>query len=159
MSVLSIDPGLWKSGCALWTADGRLKKAWTARHDQGKGPEAWRSMASTIAEAAGRPTVVVCEVMQIDARSKGKEANLLQLSGVVGAVAMRFSKAKIVGYRPQQWKNTMPKRVSHARLKDRLSPAELASIEKRSTHDTWDAIGIGAYYFRTLGESRWLPRR
>lgn len=116
-------------------------------------------MAEAIAETAGRPATVVCETMQIDARSRGKEHNLLQLSGVVGAVAMRFSNARIVGYTPQQWKSSVPKRVAHGRLKSRLTPTELASIEKRSTHDAWDAIGIGAYYFRTLGESRWLPRR
>jgi RNase H-fold protein (predicted Holliday junction resolvase) len=30
-TVLSIDPGLRKCGCALWSPDGTLLRAWTAR--------------------------------------------------------------------------------------------------------------------------------
>ena len=102
MTVLSVDPGLWKSGCAVWTSDGTLVRAWTQRQPTStqSGSSLWRRMALSICEV--EPAVVVLEVMQVDKRSRGKEKDLFALSGVVGAIAMRFPQAEIVAYTPVQ---------------------------------------------------------
>jgi len=49
--------------------------------------------------------------------------------------------------------------VMRARLKQRLTAEELKEIAKGATHDAWDAVGIGAYYFRKQGVARWQLRR
>ena len=159
MSVLSIDPGLWKTGCALWSGDGQRLRAWTQRQgkSQKKGPALWRRMALSICEET--PSVLAIEIMQVDKRSKGKERDLFSLSGVIGAVVMRFPDAKIVAYTPAQWKGSVPKHVMQARLEKRLTPEELKAICAKSTHDTWDAVGIGAKYWADQGHARWKPQR
>jgi hypothetical protein len=153
--VLSVDPGLWKSGCALWDNRGMLLRAWTARHKKVKGqegPVVWRKMALAI---DADPTVLVMERMQVDGRTRGREKGLLELSGVVGALSLRFGEVEVVSYTPNQWKGNLPKTTMQARLQSKLLPEELAVVCPRATHDAWDAIGIGAYYFRTEGVNRW----
>ncbi len=158
MTVLSVDPGLWKTGCALWSSEGQLLRAWTQR--QGKcsevGPTLWRRMALSIKE---EPCVLVIEVMQVDGRTRGKEKDLFSLSGVIGAISVRFSSAKIVSYTPTQWKGSLPKDIMRERVKKRLTSAELTAIAPKATHDAWDAIGIGAKYWNELGHMRWKRSR
>tara|TARA_Y100000310_G_scaffold343744_1_gene452814 strand:+ start:4197 stop:4541 length:345 start_codon:yes stop_codon:yes gene_type:complete len=114
-------------------------------------------MALSICEV--EPVVVVLEVMQVDKRSRGKEKDLFALSGVVGAIAMRFPQAEIVAYTPVQWKGSVPKHVMQDRLSKRLTPTELEAIASRATHDAWDAIGIGAKYWSERGHTRWKLQR
>ena len=160
-AVLSVDPGLWKSGCAVWAEDGTLLSAWTEKHAVGDGgPVTWRAMAQAIQRKTPSVKVVVCQVMQMDSRSKGKEKALLQLSGVVGAVAVAYSEAEVLAFAPREWKGSVPKHVCHKRLQERLTDSEMGRLsDKCLTHDAWDAIGIGAYYFRTLGIPRWQLKR
>jgi Holliday junction resolvasome RuvABC endonuclease subunit len=154
VDVLSIDPGLRKCGCATWTAGGELIAAWTARcSGRTRGPEAWRAIARAV--VAPPPRVVAIETMQVDGRTRGKEKGILELSGVVGVLTARFWDSEVAAYTPRQWKGNVPKEVMRARLRSRLTPAEMSRIDSRATHDAWDAIGIGAYYFRQQGESRW----
>jgi len=116
-------------------------------------------MAAAIAEEKCRPSTLVVEVMQVDRRTRGKEESLFALSGVVGAVVTLFPKAEVVSYRPSQWKGQAPKSVSKDRIKRRLTQKELLSVDRKATHDAWDAIGIGAYYLATQGHERWRKRR
>ena len=158
-TVLSIDPGLRKCGCALWSPDGTLLGAWTARaRGSSRGPAMWVKMVNAI-KLAPDISVLVVEQMQVYQDRKTNADDLLELTGVLGALSWRFKEAALVGYKPAEWKKQAPKRVVHARIKSRLSPEELKSIEKKATHDAWDAIGIGAYYFRKQGVDRWRRSR
>ena len=159
-TVLSIDPGLRKCGCALWCADGTLRRAWTARAPAGtgRGLEAWVKMVGAIKIAPTINTLVV-EQMQIYRDKKTSADDLLELTGVLGSIAWRFSGATKHGYKPAEWKGQVPKRVMRDRLKKRLTAEELLTVDGKCTHDTWDAIGIGAYYFRKKGVERWQRRR
>ena len=158
-TVLSIDPGLRKCGCALWSPDGTLLRAWTARaRGSSRGPAMWVKMVNAI-KLSPDISVLVVEQMQVYQDRKTNADDLLELTGVLGALSWRFKGAKLVGYKPAEWKKQAPKKVVHARLKARLSPEELKSVEKKATHDAWDAIGIGAYYFRKQGVDRWRRSR
>ena len=160
-TVLSIDPGLRKCGCALWSPDGTLLRAWTARARRAKtkrGPEAWVAMVDAI-KIAPDISVLVVEQMQVYQDRKTDADDLLELTGVLGALVWRFKGAKLIGYKPSEWKKQAPKKVVHARLKTRLSVAEMLLVEPKATHDAWDAIGIGAYYFRKQGVDRWRRSR
>ena len=159
-TVLSIDPGLRKCGCALWYLDGTLRRAWTARAPAGtgRGLEAWVKMVRAIKIAPDINTLVV-EQMQVYRDKKTGADDLLELTGVLGSIAWRFSGAEKHGYKPAEWKGQVPKKVMRERLKQRLTKEELNNIQKGATHDAWDAIGIGAYYFREQGVERWQLRR
>lgn len=157
-TVLSIDPGLRKCGCALWFPDGTLMRAWTARvKSSGRGPEAWTAMVEAV-KISPDISVLVCEQMQVYNERRQNADDLLELTGVLGALAWRFKGAKKFGYKPAEWKGQLPKRVMKARLEDRLTSEELDRVAKKCTHDAWDAIGIGAYYFRKEGVERWQKR-
>jgi RNase H-fold protein (predicted Holliday junction resolvase) len=158
-TVLSIDPGLRKCGCALWSPDGTLQRAWTARaRGSGRGPAAWVRMVNAI-KLSPDISVLVIEQMQVYKDRKTNADDLLELTGVLGALSWRFKGANLVGYKPAEWKKQTPKKVVHERLKSRLSPEELKRVETKATHDAWDAIGIGAYYFRKKGTEKWQLRR
>jgi hypothetical protein len=154
MAWLSIDPGVWKSGCALWSEGGELLRAWTARHRRGpmSEPEAWRRMALAV-EVEEPLSALAVEVMQADGRTRGKERALFSVSGVVGSLATRFSPAPVSAYTPREWKGSVPKDVMQRRLAAKLTAAELSRVCARATHDAWDAIGIGARHMG--GVSRW----
>jgi|TARA_R100001086_G_scaffold238196_1_gene162791 Holliday junction resolvasome RuvABC endonuclease subunit len=158
-TVLSIDPGLRKCGCAIWTPDGTLLRAWTATSKGGtRGPTAWVNMVDSI-KVTQDISVLVCEQMQVYRDKTTNADDLLELTGVLGALTWRFKGAKLQGYKPAEWKKQTPKRVVHARLKSRLSDGELKCVQPKATHDAWDAIGIGAFYFRKQGVERWQLRK
>lgn len=158
-TVLSIDPGLRKCGCALWFPDGTLRRAWTARAaGSARGPAAWVKMVDGI-KIAPDVSVLVCEQMQVYREQRTNADDLLELTGVLGALSWRFKGAELTGFKPAEWKGQVPKRVMRDRLKKRLTAEELLTVDGKCTHDTWDAIGIGAYYFRKKGVERWQRRR
>jgi len=158
-TVLSIDPGLRKCGCALWTADGRLLRAWTARARGGaRGPAAWVKMVEAV-KISPDISVLVCEQMQVYRDKTTNADDLLELTGVLGAFVWRFKGAKLKGYKPAEWKGQVPKEISRKRLRSRLTDKEKSNIASNATHDAWDAIGIGAYYFRKQGIDRWRRSR
>ncbi len=158
-TVLSIDPGLRKCGCALWSPDGTLLRAWTARaRGSGRGPAVWVRMVNAI-KIAPDISVLVCEQMQVYRDKTANADDLLELTGVLGALAWRFKGAKIKGYRPAEWKGQVPKHISRKRLQSRLTDKEKCNVASNATHDAWDAIGIGAYYFRKQGIDRWRRSR
>jgi len=158
-TVLSIDPGLRKCGCALWSPNGTLRRAWTARaRGSARGPMAWVKMVDAI-KIAPDISVLVCEQMQVYSERRENADDLLELTGVLGALAWRFKGAEMRGFKPAEWKGQVPKHVMQARLKKRLTSAELKVMAKNCTHDAWDAIGIGAYHFRKEGVERWRQKR
>jgi hypothetical protein len=158
-TVLSIDPGLRKCGCALWFPNGTLKRAWTAQvKSEGRGPGAWIKMVDAI-KVAPDISVLVCEQMQVYREQRTNADDLLELTGVLGALSWRFKGAEMYGFKPGKWKGQVPKHVMRKRLESRLTEEELSCVAKKCTHDAWDAIGIGAYYFRRQGIERWQLKR
>jgi len=150
--VLSVDPGLWKTGCALWTEQGALIRGWTVKRpkDGSDGADGWRRMALAI--DVDSPAVLVLERMQVDGRTRGKERGMFDLCGVLGAVSMRYKNAQVVCYTPRQWKGTVPKKIMRGRIEGRLTEEERALVDPKATHDAWDAIGIGQHYFNMRNE-------
>jgi hypothetical protein len=87
--------------------------------------------------------VLVIERMQVDARTGGKEADLLDVSTTGGAVAMLLPyiiarlqpSLQIWSPTPMLWKKQLPKAVMQERLKKKYGIDKLG-------HDAWDALGI-----------------
>ena len=158
-TVLSIDPGLRKCGCALWSPDGTLRRAWTAKvKGKGRGPAAWSKMVGAI-YLSPDISVLVCEQMQVYREQRTNADDLLELTGVLGALSWRFRSSEMYGFKPGEWKGQVPKHVMQKRLEKRQTKEELDQVEKGCTHDAWDAIGIGAFYFRRQGIERWQLKR
>jgi hypothetical protein len=158
--ILSFDPGLRKAGCALWDFDGNLLRAWTVRQRNRKLNDlsAWTRLVKEI-KVEVPVKVLVSEMVQIYARNRrANPEGLLQLSGVIGALAWRFRDAELYCYRPREWKGQIPKPVMQERLQKALSREELSRVERRATHDTWDAIGIGVFHLRKWGIGKWDER-
>jgi hypothetical protein len=158
--ILSFDPGLRKAGCALWDFDGNLVRAWTVRQRNRKLTDlpAWTRLVGQI-KLESPVKVLVSEMAQIYARNRRTNPEgLLQITGVIGALAWRFRDAELYCYRPREWKGQIPKGVMQARLESALSREELGRVEKGATHDTWDAIGIGVFHLRKWGIGKWDER-
>lgn len=158
--ILSFDPGLRKAGCALWDFDGNLFRAWTAKQPNRRLSDlsAWTRLVENI--RIDEPVrVVVCEMVQIYAKNRrANPEGLLQLSGVIGAMAWRFRDAELYCYRPREWKGQIPKDVMRSRLHAALSEEEISRVEKGATHDAWDAIGLGVFHLRKWGIGKWRDR-
>lgn len=155
--VISVDPGLRKCGVAYFTPSGAMTSALTVNNDPSvrdvRGPRAWAEMARNTLKYRTSHDLLVIETMQVDARTRGKEKDLLEVQGVVGAIvgyALGMGMT-VISYTPRQWKGSLPKNVMHARFKQGvLSKKELGSIHSKATHDALDAIGIGLHYFNRL---------
>tara|TARA_R110000824_G_scaffold158565_2_gene332555 strand:+ start:1410 stop:1895 length:486 start_codon:yes stop_codon:yes gene_type:complete len=158
--VLGVDPGLRKLGVAIYE-DGELVHADTVRTAMhvGTGPACWLSAAKAVRLFCRgfQVDVLAIEVMQVDSRTKGAIiGDILELSGVVGAVAATVAAPVLASYTPAEWKGQRPKDVEHRYLKRVLSPVELNAVGILG-HDAWDAIGIGAHYLRsTCHIPRWI---
>ena len=182
MITLAVDPGLDGLGVALFR-DLELVQAWyspgperrrtngLARDGGGlleRGPRVWRNVANSIAwlndDARTRPDRVVVELMKVyDGRAGfGRDAgDLLELSGVNGAVANCFPRADVGGVLARDWKGQVPKPVMLERIRtwlgrrawlDRVVVPEKAAL----VHNAIDAAGLGLV---TLGlEGRLLKR-
>lgn len=155
--ILSIDPGLHGCGWARWERSGRLESAGyvAANEITGRAPATWRFMARLLWLRVGGSDglgAVVLELPQVytRTRAKGDPNDLIQLAGVVGAVAAQVPpNVAIYAYRPAEWKGQVPKSVIELRVKKRLGDA-LKVVEWPSAkylhHNVWDAIGLGLYH-------------
>jgi hypothetical protein len=100
------------------------------------------------------------EVPQVYQGSKqlGDPDDLLQLAGVVGAIASLGFRGSVDGVAPREWKGTIKPDIVIARVQAILTPEETARVElptaKGLQHNVWDAVGIGLY---TVG--RYPPKR
>ena len=143
--IVAIDAGVRKCGVAFFDADGVLKGALTIRNpDQlNKGVWAWRCMVEAVYSVVVAPDVLVIETMQNDGRVI---TDALDVQLVAGMIIGR-APCEVITYTPRQWKGQTPKAATIARIKRDLTLAELDSIDGKATHDAYDAIGIGRYYF------------
>ena len=143
--IVAIDAGVRKCGLAFFDNDGTLIGALTIRNpDQlNKGVWAWRCMVEAVYSVIVAPDVLVIETMQNDGRVI---TDALDVQLVAGMIIGR-APCEVITYTPRQWKGQVPKAATMARIKKDLSPEELGNIDEKATHDAYDAIGIGRYYF------------
>ena len=143
--IIAIDAGVRKCGVAMFSEDGVLLGAYTVRNPERilRGVVAWRSMVDAVYSTIMAPDLLVIETMQSDGRVI---TDALDVQLVAGMIIGRSSCA-VITYTPRQWKGQVPKSATIARIKQDLTPAELRQIDKKATHDAFDAIGIGRYYF------------
>lgn len=172
--LLSVDPGIRGCGVALFE-NGLLARAAYVKNfiDGGNDASYCYYMAREIILYTGEEDcffkqgeilTLAVESPQVYTSSKGDPNDLLPLFGVNAALytmlrtAMGSSLA-FNQYLPRQWKGQMTKEVCHARIKDRLSPAESAAIEptpKSLIHNVFDAVGIGLYALNRFNPKRFL---
>lgn len=152
-TLLAIDPGIRGAGCALFR-DGRLFKAWYQRNPvkKGAGPVAWFALGDAVAsEVEGPVDTYVVEVMQIYRHGRGDPNDLLELAGVGAAIGASVGCREAFGYRPREWKGTVPGDVFTERIKSWLTDADRSVIVKCAAsleHNVYDAIGLGIVHLK-----------
>lgn len=152
---LSIDPGKWDCGAALWDSDGQLISASLVKNlisatCRAERVEIWRGMARGVrAWADCQDPDLILEIPQVDLRTRGaaKITPLFDLSGVQGAIACMWPNARILwSPTPSEWKGQLPKEISQARVDARLSAGErdlIAWPAKSLRHNVYDALHLG----------------
>ena len=153
--VVAVDPGLRACGVSVWVGKTLTRAALV------KNPEttlrdmtAWRTMGKAVVAwlgPVGPLRVLVCEKPQVYAgrRAGGDPDDLMQLVGVDGALSVLLDAGAYVTYLPRTWKGTVPKDIHVKRIEAKLTPQEVAAIEKCAPslrHNILDSIGIGLYH-------------
>ena len=162
MNTLAIDPGLRHTAWSLYV-DGGMEDARLVTNPnlKDRGPQAWRDMADEVLAAIplgpGDVDAVVVEVPQVYGlgRGKGDPSDLIELTGVVGAIVGRTFAKKYIGYAPREWKGQVPKAIHNTRVLAKLLPFEKGNIKPVAAslmHNVIDAIGIGMFYVLRTGE-------
>ena len=143
--LVAIDPGAKHLGWARFV-DGVLS---TCGLSKASMPGAH---ADNVCEGSkhDRPDVVIVE--QMSPRDLPNEADLLRVTetGCYVAGTLQPSTFRLVPART--WKGSVPKDIHHRRVRAKLSPVELARLERglegvapRLQHNVLDAVGIGLY--------------
>lgn len=162
MLTLAIDPGLRECGLA-WYRDQTLVRCGLAvnpdRH--GRGLAAWRSMAQAcfaLWRPRGTLDDLVVELPQVygSGRGKGDPNDLLQLTGVLGAIGGYLRAQHYHEFTPRAWKGQVPKAVHHDRVVNVwLSESELAAlrlgcedVKSDLKHNVLDAVGLGLHWHK-----------
>lgn len=118
----------------------------------GRGPVVWSALASGVAEWLGvAPAgILLVETMKVYLVGKGDPADLLELSGVAGAVVGRLSAWTAEGVRAADWNGQVPAHIRRQRTQSWveqagwLSRVDLATTQ-RFQEDVWSAVGIGRW--------------
>jgi hypothetical protein len=168
--LFSVDPGLRTAGVAMFR-DSVLIHAGLARSEEehARGPAAWLKMGEAVAALVASWTdgttfaeqdtmEIVCELMQVYGRavSAADPADLMELMGVNGVIISQFDGAKACGYRPAEWKKSVPKSIHNQRILNRLTHAETKVLDNDPTiipslrHNAVDAVGIGLHHLLRL---------
>lgn len=167
--VLSFDPGLRKSGCALWL-DGELVDCWLSKvKGEARSARAWTAMSGEVLERLpdyAEVSVFIYEMMQVysnQGKRRGtttRQANdLLQLMGVTGALSQGLldragGALNMTGFFPKQWKPPGEgKDACHKRMWRKLNPGEteivkssIKPLPKLAKLDVLDAVSMGLYF-------------
>ena len=158
MNLLAVDPGLRVCGIAYY-ADDALSVCVLVRNPEreARGPMAWMALAEQVRKVLPnwcKPDAVVLEVPQVYVIGKGKgdPADLIELAGVDGAIAAQYPAAKHFGFRPREWKGSVPKDVHHARVLKTLSETDKRLVGESAPaslrHNVLDAVALGAWFLR-----------
>ena len=164
--TISIDPGFEKVAFAVWDDAGKLRSAGLVIYRHGPGKERvekWRNIAEATALTTGLSmgdNRLVAEIPQVYRDKKSDPNDLIDLAGVVGALAGKLSGTVEWSPVPREWKGQTPKIVTQARVKKRLSPEEWARVDwpiPSLCHNVYDAIHLGLVYLEREG-IRSLPK-
>lgn len=156
--ILTVDPGLRACGCAAWDLNGELlRAAYVVGEEEGLAANAVEVMAGAIerwaSAIAGVDQLVIERPQTYRGRaSRGDTNDILDVSIVVGAVHVHLGTSTRY-VTPAEWKGNLPKRVTEARAKEKLSLDEKINIRlpgrnKKLASNVWDAIGIGLWRFK-----------
>jgi hypothetical protein len=157
--VVTVDVGLHGLALAAWE-DGVLQAAWYQQaEEKGRGPEAWRRLARAVpGELAGADLVV--ETMVHYEGSRVDPADLLELQGICGCVAMALPWNTVEAVEARTWSEGIPKDVRHARLERELARrgwtgAIVEPKPKKRMADILDAVGLGLWWTESRSTRRW----
>lgn len=166
MKIISIDPGLEKVAFAVWDEAGTLTHASLVIYKHGPGKERaekWRTIAEVTAIHSGMSmgeNLLIAEIPQVYRDKKSDPNDLIDLAGVVGALAGKLSGTVEWSPVPREWKGQIPKTVTQTRVKKRLSQAERDRVDwpiPSLCHNVYDAIHLGLVYLEREG-IRSLPK-
>lgn len=165
-NIVSIDPGKKKAAYAVWTESGTLVSAGMVVHSPCPGDERaqiWKDVAYWTNLEAGLDDldcVLIVEIPQVyDGYQDEDKNDLIDLAGVVGALASLTRGRVEWSPTPREWKGQLPKEITQKRVEAELSGAEKALIvwpAKSLKHNVYDAIHLGLTYLRREGIR--LPR-
>lgn len=118
----------------------------------GRGPAVWSALASGVAEWLGvaPPGILLVETMKVYVVGKGDPADLIELSGVAGAVVGRLGTWSAEGVRAADWNGQVPSHIRRQRTRAWVEQAgwlgrvDLATTQ-RFQEDVWSAVGIGRW--------------
>lgn len=154
MKLLSIDPGIRVAGASAW-ADGTFIWAKLIKGSKAPVPECYTDMVKAIVKSCGKDfDEVVIEQPQVykEKFQKGRQKDIVNLAGLVGALAVAFSECRVTYYLPREWKGQCPKHVTQHRVLKRLKEGDIKKIKLVSetlNHNIYDAIGIGLHHLNT----------
>ncbi len=162
--MIAIDPGLRGCGVASFRGERLIAAAYVISPNlKGTGVKAWLDMAYAIHFYNAELTVVEQQRLR-PGNEKGNPQNMMEVEGVVGAIAARFSECgEVIGYYPEAWKGSVKKEVMTVRITKRLSKEEteiLARVQCPPSlmHNVIDGIGIGLFHLGRLKHERTIAR-
>lgn len=176
MKILSVDPGLSKVAYAIWSNEHdsdlwyELEQGGLAvlAHEVGtERVQKWADMACAFREmipAICGDYLLVIETPQVYGGPRDEDPNdLIDLAGVVGAIAATVGGPVEWSPKPREWKGQAPKEISRQRVDNRLTEAEKSRIRwpiKSLRHNVYDALHLGLVYLEREGlRKRPLPQR
>jgi hypothetical protein len=149
MIVISFDPGA-TSGIALFVDDILTFAAHGRSIDKLTSSVIFRLQEQT---SLGSTAQLAAEFPRIYPTGKGKgdPNGLLPVAQYTGEffasmrIRLGVESVEQVKYYPRNWKGALPKDISHARIRERLTAEELCYFDKTNS-DGRDAIGVGLYH-------------
>jgi len=168
--IVAVDPGLRGCGVAEFVG-GELQRAAYVKNpvESGRGYEAHRRMGDAVREWAWERG---CALLLIEhprvypgsAQQKGDLNDLLDLTGVGGAIAARMgvsgSNPAIETVFPSDWKGQVPKDMMTERIRRCMTEEERVRIAKCPAslmHNVLDGCGIGLYKLGRLNKKGIYP--
>lgn len=138
--LITVDPGKRGSGVAWWGADGRLLTAEYRIEPLPAGNDGWRCVCEK-PRVYDKPVRIKGRLVRID------PDDLVEVAIAAG----RITGQRATVYRfPAEWKGQVPKEIHHARVKARLSSAELHTlglclnyVTPSLRHNVLDAVALG----------------
>lgn len=163
--VISIDPGLARVAYAVWDPEtGALLRAGLVIKEHDIATERAQKWADTawavddeLGLSNGEEIWLVVEVPQVYSGPREEDPNdLIDLAGVCGAIAAKVLCGRVEwSPKPREWKGQAPKRITVARVDERLKAEETELIEwpsvKRFEQDVYDALHLGIVYLEREG--------
>lgn len=183
--LLTVDPGIHGSGCALWTGDTLAYAEYVKSRgkEEARPEQRVRAMAEAICACFEDWKELVTERPRIYFDKRINPDALLPLAEIGAFLAGRFGRSWMA-YRPHEWKGSLDGLAMTVRIRERLSDEEFSRIvfpqnscekcrskvvdvadekiclKSRSclAHNVYDAVGIGLHHLGRLERKRNIAR-